>query len=245
MMAIKPGIPDDLNGARKGRSSVDQVIAVIGPPAVGKTTLTTRLGEAPGCTVFRLREHVPQTALAVASANPDRVDWIDDLTVTRVLRAYIGRAAGRSACTVLFDNFPGSALQVELLLGILSRLAPACGLTVIELHADERTRRQRMQTRRVCHTCEHDPVHDPRLPATPSSSDPWRCARCGGLLHPRRGDAPRLFSARTARFETEAPAVRKALADAGIAIVTTDAARPVDAICEELSPLTASRSLSP
>ena len=223
---------------------MDQIIAVIGPPAVGKTTLTTRLGEAPGCTVFRLREHVPQTALAAASANPDRVDWIDDLTVTRVLRAYFGRvAADKSIYSVVFDNFPGSALQVELLLGILGRLAPACGLTAVELHADERTRQQRVETRRVCHTCEHDPVHDPRLPATPCSSDPWRCARCGGLLHPRRGDAPRLFTARTARFEAEAPAVRQALADADITIVTADAGRPVDAICAELSPLAASRSL--
>jgi adenylate kinase len=224
---------------------VDRVIAVIGPPAVGKTTLTTRLGEAPGCAIFRLREHVPQTALAAASANPDRVDWIDDLIVTRVLRTYVGRAAaGKSVCTVLFDNFPGSALQVELLLGVLSRLAPACGLTAVELRADERTRQQRVENRRVCHTCEHDPVHDPRLPATPCSSDPWRCARCGGLLHPRRGDAPRLFSARTARFEAEAPAVRQALADAGISIVTTDAVRPADVICEELSPLITSRSPS-
>ncbi|HEX7162640.1 MAG TPA: AAA family ATPase [Trebonia sp.] len=224
---------------------MDQIIAVIGPPAVGKTTLTTRLGEASGCTVFRLREHVPHPVLAAASADPDRVDWIDDLTVTRVLRAYVGRTIGdKSIYTVLFDNFPGSALQVELLLGVLSRLAPACGVTAVELHADEHTRQQRVETRRVCHTCEHDPVHDPRLPAAPSSSDPWRCARCGGLLHPRRGDAPRLFSARTARFEAEAPALRQALADAGIAIVTTDAGRPAEAICEELSPLTASRSLS-
>jgi len=173
------------------------------------------------------------------------VDWIDDLTVTRALRAYIGRdAADTSVRTVLLDNFPGTGLQVELLLGTLGRLAPACGLTAVELHADERTRQQRVETRRVCHTCEHDPVHDPRLPATPSSGDPWRCARCGGLLHPRRGDAPRLFTARTARFEAEAPALRQALADAGVAIVTTDTDRPVDVIAEELSPLTAPRSPS-
>ena len=224
---------------------MDQIIAVIGPPAAGKTTLTTRLGEAPGCAVFRLREHVPEPVLAAASANPDRVDWIDDLTVTRVLRAYIGRAAAdKSFHTVLLDNFPGSALQVELLLGVVSRLAPACGVMAVELRVDERTRQQRMENRRVCHTCEHDPVRDPRLPATPSSSDPWRCARCGGLLHPRRGDAPRLFSARTARFEAEAPAVRQALADVGVAIVTTDVGRPVEAISEELSLLIASGSLS-
>src|SRR5262245_40855446 len=38
--------------------SMERAFAVIGPPAVGKTTLTTRLAENPGRTVFRLREHV-------------------------------------------------------------------------------------------------------------------------------------------------------------------------------------------
>ena len=52
---------------------MDQVIAFIGPPAVGKTTLTIRLGESAGFTVFRLREHVPREMLAAAAANSDRV----------------------------------------------------------------------------------------------------------------------------------------------------------------------------
>jgi adenylate kinase family enzyme len=223
---------------------VDHVIAVVGPPAAGKTTLTTKLGENPGCTVFRLREHVSPSALAAASVNPDRVDWIDDLTVARILNVYVEKTvSGNSARTVLLDNFPGSALQVGLLLSVLGRLAPGCGLAAAELQVAERVRRLRAAGRRVCHTCEHDPVHDPRLPATASSSDPWRCARCGGILHPRRGDAPRLFNARTARFETEAPAMRGAFADAGISITAVDASRPVDAIAGELALLIASRSL--
>ena len=184
------------------------------------------------------------SALAAASVNPDRVDWIDDLTVARVLNAYVEKIeTDNSARIVLLDNFPGSALQVGLLLSVLGRVAPGCRLAAVELQVAERVRQQRAAGRRVCHACEHDPVHDPRLPATASSSDPWRCARCGGILHPRRGDAPRLFNARTARFETEAPAMRQAFADAGISIAAVDASRPVDVTAGELSLLIASRSL--
>lgn len=223
---------------------MDQVIAVVGPPAAGKTTLTTKLGENRDCTVFRLREHVSPSALAAASVNPDRVDWIDDLTVARALNAYAGKTATDDSARIVFlDNFPGSALQVGLLLSVLGRLTPGCGLAVIDLQVAERIRRQRAAGRRVCHTCEHDPVHDPRLPATASSSDPWRCARCGGILHPRRGDAPRLFNARTTRFEAEAPAMRRAFTDAGIGLTAIDASRPADVIAGELSLLIASRSL--
>jgi len=173
------------------------------------------------------------------------VDWVDDLTVARALRAYIGLAvAERSAQTALFDNFPGSALQVELLLGLLGRQAPGCAVRAVELRADERTRQHRAESRRVCHACERDPVHDPRLPATPSRDDPWRCGNCGGILHPRRGDAPRLFRARTARFDSEAPGLRAALADACIHTLVIDASRPLDDVLEELSLLIPSRSLS-
>jgi adenylate kinase len=224
---------------------MDQVIAFLGPPAVGKTTLTIRLGENAGCTVFRLREHVPQEMLAAAAANSDRVDWIDDVTVARALRAYIEEAiADKPVHSALLDNFPGSGIQVRLLLGLLHRLQPGCAVTAVELVLDERVRQERVRARRVCHTCERDPVHDPRLPAVASAGDPWRCARCGGILHPRRGDAPRLVAGRTSRFEHEAPGLRQALADAGAEIMRIDASRVVADLTAELSPLITTRSLN-
>lgn len=222
---------------------MDQVIAFIGPPAVGKTTLTIWLGESAGCTVFRLREHVPQEMLAAAAANSDRVDWVDDVTVARALRAYIEEATtDKSGHTALLDNFPGSGIQVRLLLGILHRLRPGCTVTAVELVLDERVRQERVRSRRVCHTCERDPVHDPRLPAVASSGNPWRCARCGGVLHPRRGDAPRLVAGRTSRFEHEAPGLRQAFTDAGAEIMRIDASRAVADLTAELSLLITTRS---
>jgi adenylate kinase family enzyme len=229
---------------KEGCRVMECLIAVIGAPAVGKTTLTMWLGEIPGCSVFRLREHVPPEILAATAANPDRVDWVDDLNVALALRGYVERInSDRETHTVLLDNFPGSGAQVRLLLGILRRRAPQCVAMAAELVLDERTRRARVRGRRVCHTCEHDPAHDPRLPAVASSSDAWKCGRCGGTLHPRRGDAPRLLTARTTRFRQEAPGLRRAFADAGIDVLRLDASGEITDLATELSMLITTRSL--
>jgi len=210
---------------------LQNVVAVIGPPAVGKTTLTLRLAESPGCEVFRLREHVPDIILAATAIKPDRVGWIDDLTVTRALRGYFERlVADGTVRLVLLDNFPGSGTQVRLLLGAIRGLVPVCAIHVVELLASHDVRERRVLGRRVCHQCEQDPIHDPRIPAPASEEDPERCARCGGLLHPRRGDAPRLFALRTQRYADEAEGIRAAFAEAGIQAVQLDSSQPIDAM---------------
>src|SRR5258708_38457660 len=62
---------------------LERVMAVIGPPAVGKTTLTLGLAGQSGIEVFRLREHVPDTVLAATATSAERIGGIDDPTVTR------------------------------------------------------------------------------------------------------------------------------------------------------------------
>lgn len=215
---------------------LQRMIAVIGPPATGKTSLTIRLAQAPGCQIFRLREHVPDAILAATASSADRLGWIDDLTVARALRAYIEQTVfDDNAHTVLLDNFPGSAVQVRLLLGVLRRIAPACAVYAVELVADASVLDQRVRARRVCHQCERDPIHDPRLPAQARPDDPQHCARCGGVLHPRRGDAPRLAAARTERYEQEAIGIRQALADAEIDLFTLDSTWSLEATVSALT----------
>jgi adenylate kinase len=221
---------------------LEKVVAVIGPPAVGKTTLTIRLAELPGCAVFRLREHVPDTMLAATATSAERIGWIDDLTVTRALRGYFERiVAGGTVSTVLLDNFPGSGTQVQLLRVTMGQLVPACALHAVELLASRDVREHRVLGRRVCHQCEQDPIHDPRIPAVASDEDPERCARCGCLLHPRRGDAPRLFALRTQRYEDEAEGIRAAFIEAGTDVVQMDGGRTVDVLVAELAQLMANR----
>jgi adenylate kinase len=222
---------------------LERVLAIVGPPAAGKTTMTIRLGAVPGCHVFRLREHVPDTMLAATATSAEHLGWIDDLTVARALRRYFETIADSVAVhTVLLDNFPGSATQVQLLSSVLHRVAPACVTNAIELVAKPAVLQQRVLERRVCHQCERDPIHDPRLPAMPSVTDSKRCARCNSLLHPRRGDAPRLLAARIARYEQAAVGIREAFLNVGIEVSPCDADCPPEQTALELSLLLATRS---
>lgn len=225
---------------------LERALAVIGPPAAGKTTLTMRLGGPPGCRVFRLREHVPGTLLAATASDAERLGWIDDLTVTRALRGYLeSLTAERAVHTLLLDNFPGSGTQAYLLLSALARMAPGCAVHVVELAADPAVLDSRVRGRRVCHHCERDPIHDPRLPAQASPADPRRCARCGGILHPRRGDAPRLLAARTRRYEDAVSGIREAFAHVGVQVLKLDSSQPPEHTASELFPLLATRSPTP
>lgn len=217
---------------------LQNVVAVIGPPAAGKTTLTMRLADRPGWQVFRLREHVPEVILAATATSADRVGWIDDLTVTRALRGYVERVVADGAPhTVLLDNFPGTGTQVQVLLSVLGRLVPTCVVRAVELVASHDVRESRVLGRRVCHECERDPIHDPRMPAAASAEDPERCARCGGLLHPRRGDAPRLLALRTQRYEDEAVGIRATFEAVDIQVVQLDSDRPVEVLAGEVAGL--------
>lgn len=221
----------DRSQEKAARQSVaimlQHAIAVIGLPAVGKTTLTMELAKAPARKVFRLREHVPDTMLGATAASVEGLGWLDDVTVARALRGYMESvAADGMTRVVLLDNFPGNDTQAQLLFSVLRKAAPGCVIAAVELVASAATLARRVRERRVCHRCERDPIHDPRLPAPASPRDPRRCGRCNSTLHPRRGDAPRLLRARVQRYQQAIPGIRAAFAGAGIAVVQINSDRP-------------------
>jgi adenylate kinase len=211
------------------------VIAVIGPPAVGKTTLAMQLEQLPGRQVFRLREHVPQNSLAVTVTNAERRGWIDDVIVITSVRGYMeSLIREKEIHTLLLDNFPGRATQVRLFLSVMQQLAPDCIVRAIELVADPAVLRRRAASRRVCHHCEHDPLGDPRLPATASTVDPRRCACCNHLLHTRQGDTPTVYEARNQRYYQMVGGIRHALSNAGITVRRLDSSHPLGLRTQEL-----------
>ncbi|APE33184.1 hypothetical protein BOX37_03500 [Nocardia mangyaensis] len=220
------------------------LVPILGPPASGKTTLTLALGKSPDRHVFRLREHVPpEVVRQTASHGPRDLGWIDDDVVNPAVRLYLSTVATDSRIhTVLLDNYPGTGQQVEALLGIARELAPGCAVEPIELVLDAPARRKRARARRVCHRCERDPAADPRLPASASTFGGWICGNCGSLLHPRRGDAPSLFAARTRRHDDTVEDVRIAFDRAGIPTNSVDAADDAATLARIVEPLLIVRS---
>lgn len=219
------------------------VVPVFGPPAAGKTTLTLQLGMSPGRTIFRLREHVPKKVLAATATDSARLGWIDEFTVADALSSYFATVQADPAVhTVLLDNFPGSGSQVSQLLAVVWPLIPRVHIEPIEVVTDARTLKQRSRSRKVCHQCERDPIRDPRLPAVPTSEDAWTCGRCGGLLHPRRGDSPRLFKARLQRYHQAAEGIVAGFTDSGIAVTQLDTTNTIECAANLLAPLLISRS---
>ncbi|MGH3694652.1 MAG: hypothetical protein ACRDRX_11830 [Pseudonocardiaceae bacterium] len=214
------------------------VVVVIGPPAVGKTTLVMQIGRLPGTRVFRLREHVPENSLAATATNAEGLGWIDDITVITSVRGYLENLFYEDEVhTLLLDNFPGKGSQVGLLLSVLRQLAPGCIMRVIELVADPDVLRRRAVSRRVCHHCERDPLCDPRLPAMTSAVNPERCARCEHLLHTRRGDIPAVYETRHQRYYQMAEGIRSALSNADITVTRLDGSQSVDVTTQELTSL--------
>lgn len=223
--------------------AVSLVVPIFGPPAAGKTTLTLKLGLSPGRTVFRLREHVPKEVLAATATDSARLGWIDEFTVADALRTYFTRVQADPAVhTVLLDNFPGSGSQVSQLLATVWPLRPAVQIEPVEIVTDARTLKQRARSRKVCHRCERDPIHDPRLPAVPAQHDAWMCGRCAGLLHPRRGDSPQLFKARLHRYHQAADGIRTSFATSGLTVTQLDTTNTIGDAADLLAPLLISRS---
>ncbi|GGM68139.1 hypothetical protein GCM10012275_43360 [Longimycelium tulufanense] len=192
------------SSTREGTAATPlRLVAVVGPPGVGKSTATGVLTRRLGARVWRLRE----AAAAYQRAHPgathlfrttDPLGWLPDLTVEVLLAAFLrGR---RPSGLVVLEGFPGSARQLHM----LCALAAGLPVGVLALDASDRTCEQRAQGRRVCAVCEPDP----RRPAPRHPQDPERCARCRHPLVRRHSDATDRFQDRLHRYRVRAPLIR-------------------------------------
>jgi adenylate kinase family enzyme len=212
------------------------MVAVLGPPGAGKSTLTAALTDGFGCAVVRLRElaHRDQNRPGMDRAlfaSTDPLGWLPETTVNVLLRrALLGH--GFTACgMVVLENLPGSLAQAML----LRRLAREAGarLAAVELVASDAEVSLRVRQRRVCPVCEPDPRGDPHRPAAPRADAPERCARCAGVLSVRPSDATEVFTARLGRYRDRIGTIRAGLQSAGVVYVTVDGATDADTVREK------------
>jgi adenylate kinase family enzyme len=202
-MSVEHGVP-----------SAAGFIAVVGPPAVGKSTVTGALADRFGARVFRLREFAHEFCARSGVDQRlfntgDPLGWLPEKTVALLIRAAFLHGQFPAQPMVVLENFPGSLTQLWLLNATVGQLGAP--LVVVELTAGDGLLEIRVRTRRVCPTCEPDLRGDPHRPARSAAEYPDRCVSCGGVLALRRGDEPQRFATRLARFRRRIPAIRQAV----------------------------------
>ncbi|WP_203924645.1 adenylate kinase family protein [Rugosimonospora africana] len=204
------------------------LVAVVGPPGAGKSTVVRCLAAEFGLPVFRLREAVRARPELLGGLAPsgDPLGWVGLEAVRRVLRAtFLDRGFGVGYSAVLLDNFPGTAEQLALLAEIGE--ATCARVTLLELDADAPTVMNRIVQRRVCLVCGPDP----HTPAVPAADDPLRCRSCQTVLARRDTDRPRLHAGRLARYTANRPEIANCAAERGIPHVVVNADTTMSEVC--------------
>jgi len=223
--------------SRDSGRAVPVLVALIGPPGAGKSTIVRGLAHAQGAPVFRLRETIRARPDLLAGLAPSRdpLGWVSLEAVRRVLTATFLSSEYAAAPVVLLDNFPGTAGQLSLLAEIAAQAGRR--LALLELTVTAATVVARVAERRVCPACGPDS----HAPAQPASDDADVCSSCRTALIRRTSDAPRLHGLRMARYLANRPEIAESAADHGIEhrIVTADddlnsVRRHVDAVLSHL-----------
>lgn len=185
------------------------LVAVLGAPGAGKSTLSAGLITGRGARVCRIRE-LAQTyrdITGTTGAVRDRLGWLPERAVRQLLAAAVadGRIGG-PGLTVL-EGFPGSTEQARLLhhLG----LSLTADVRIVELDVPGPVLLARTRARRVCRGCEPGARGDPHRPARDDQTRPGRCAACSTRLTRRSGDEPVTLAARTDRYRRRLPGIRR------------------------------------
>jgi len=211
-------------------SRLARVVAVLGPAAAGKTSLTRLIGQRQGYDAFRLREHVRESSEATIS-DPMRPGWFDDYTALSSVHAYLEEMVRQGIVhTVLMDNFPGTSTQVGLFMSLVRQLAPTASVAAVELVAEDRVLWSRASARRVCQSCEQDPADDPHLPAVARYGESALCARCGQQLTQRVDDSFDAHLDRLRRYHNLADGVRSTFTLTGIRIAQLNGGDTLQAV---------------
>ncbi|MEU1311016.1 nucleoside monophosphate kinase [Streptomyces cinnamoneus] len=215
--------------------SAGAVVALLGPPGCGKSTVSAALASEHALRVFRLREFAHQQArtnAVIADAvarTTDPLGWLpDQVAMALVRRAVDNEFRLEPGRPVLLEGYPGTQAQaIHLLLHL--RFRPGIRFSVIELVADMETTARRIGQRQVCATC--DTAHGgPRRPARALPGTSTCCASCGGELSRRPNDDGLVAAQRQIRYRLRAPAIRAALLPARVPWHPVDAGQSEEGV---------------
>ncbi|HEX4088942.1 MAG TPA: nucleoside monophosphate kinase [Trebonia sp.] len=174
-------------------------ITVIGRPASGKSTLTTRLlARDPSLRSFGVRRHFAaevergtSTGLRVRDLVAGN-QWIPDPIVVGAVDEVLG--SGRLGRAFVFEGMPGNRAQAALFDAVLdNHTLPLDG--VVWVDTPESVCRARAARRLVCYACDGGSHEARRVEGT------MTCATCAGEVTPRAADADEPLSRRLELYQ--------------------------------------------
>ncbi len=177
-----------------------RVILLMGPPGVGKGTVSERLAARMGfrhiSTGSLLREAIRQkTALGrQADLFISRGELVPDDVIVALVNEQLDRLGNGN---ILLDGFPRTLVQARLLDAALAERGARVE-AVIELQAPVRVVMRRLAGRRLCGSCGagyHVDYIQPRKPGV--------CDRCGGALQLRADDRDEAIQRRLAVYDRQ------------------------------------------
>jgi adenylate kinase family enzyme len=200
-------------------------LSILGPPAVGKSTIAREIATELGLDHFSVREHFAREIAAstaigrIAQRYRDANRWLPDGIVASAVRGVVGYPGA------VFDGFPGNHRQARLLDELLDAAAGTL-LFVVYLEAPPEVTATRAAARRVCVTCDGG-VHQARVvPNAPGS-----CAICGTRVTRRPDDVPSLHRRRLRTYCEHAGALLEYLAPR---VFRIDATAPAPVVLERV-----------
>ena len=203
-------------------------VAVVGPPASGKSTLATALAAAFAAPIIRPREAIralleQEPRLHELYAPINELGWSSDGALGVAIRAAVWRIPGDQQMVVL-ENLPGDGCQ----LADLHLWAQRVRGQVLMVHLDtaDELLLARGFARRVCQACGRDRSGEPHEPAVASGTDPNRCSNCATILTIRRDDERAILRSRTQRHRRYFRSIRATAEALAIPFVSIDASLP-------------------
>ncbi len=204
-------------------------VAVVGPPASGKSTLATALAAVFAAPIIRPRDAIralleQEPRLHELYAPINELGWISDGALGVAVRAAVWRVPGDQQIVIL-ENLPGDANQLADLYLWAQRV---CGrMLMVHLDTTDELLLARGVARRVCQACERDQPGEPHEPATANGLDPNRCNNCGAPLTTRRDDDYAILQSRTHRHRHYFRSIRATAEALDLPFVSVDAGLPV------------------
>ncbi len=207
-----------------------KAVILLGPPGSGKGTTAEKIVKAGLIHVSTgdmLREAVRKGAQLGREAESymKRGALVPDDIIIRIVEERLDR--GKPEDFYLFDGFPRTVAQAELLAGSLKRRGGAIS-RVVFLDAPRKVLIERLTGRRVCRKCETN-YHVVNIPPKKEGI----CDKCGGELYQRPDDREDTIMNRLDVYSKQTESLISFYEKKGV-LVRVDSSQPADRLANEV-----------